>query len=199
MCSGNQDSGNNCIQEDEHDGSPTETRQRNQKLEQDWHELVDVCMPMMEMLRQKEDFSDNEIDEAHKLTSSFMGKWVDLMGVRNIANCIHMVGGGHLHCCLKLHRNLCKFSQQEWEALNQKLKHCHFNNTNSCTNHGGNQGNKHGGVASGEHALPLMKLCQRSAMWKLGLDETVLLEGRKWTVAVDLMLERAAWKLASCG
>lgn len=158
---------------DENDGSPAETRERNKRMEKHWHQLMDVFMPMMEMLRQREDFTDEEIDEMHKLTSSFMRKWVDMMGARNITNCIHMVGSGHLHCYLKLHRNLCKFSQQGWEALNQKLKHCHFNNTN----HGGCLGNKNSGMVSGEHALPLLKLCQRSAMCKLGLGEVFFAGG----------------------
>jgi hypothetical protein len=53
------------------------------------------------------------------------------------------------------------------------LKHYYFNNTN----HGGSLGNGgkdiHGeytlGAQSGDHCYPLMQLCQRNIMWKLGL------------------------------
>jgi hypothetical protein len=59
--------------------------------------------------------------------------------------------------------------------LNQLLKHYYFNNTN----HGGSSGNGGknnaglytNGVISGDHCRPLMRLCQRSIMWKLGLGD----------------------------
>jgi hypothetical protein len=59
--------------------------------------------------------------------------------------------------------------------LNQLLKHFYFNNTN----HGGAAGNGGknsvglytNGVISGNHCRPLMLLCQRSVMWKLGIGD----------------------------
>jgi hypothetical protein len=72
--------------------------------------------------------------------------------------------------------NFYRYSQQGWESMNQLLKHYYFNNTN----HGGSNGN--GGKDSdgafskatviGEHCRPLMKLCQRTIMWKLGLGDS---------------------------
>lgn len=63
--------------------------------------------------------------------------------------------------------------------MNQMIKHYYFNNTN----HGGSLGN--GGkdedgkyskrVGSGDHCLPLMRLCQRNIMWKLGLGDAYFL------------------------
>jgi hypothetical protein len=55
------------------------------------------------------------------------------------------------------------------------LKHYYFNNTN----HGGAAGNGGkninglytNGVISGDHCRPLMRLCQRSIMWKLGMGQ----------------------------
>jgi hypothetical protein len=55
------------------------------------------------------------------------------------------------------------------------IKHYYVNNTN----HGGSLGNggkdadgKFGNkVVSGDNCLPLMRLCQRALMWKLGLGD----------------------------
>lgn len=55
--------------------------------------------------------------------------------------------------------------------MHQKLKHLYFNNTN----HGGCGGNKNGAMITGEHARPLMRLCQRFVMWKLGLGDAFFL------------------------
>ncbi len=69
-----------------------------------------------------------------------------------------------------LYRNLNKFCQQGWEALNQFLKQFYFNNTN----HGGCQGNSNGDMIKGGHSdcKPLIRLCQRRTMWLLGLGDT---------------------------
>lgn len=48
--------------------------------------------------------------------------------------------------------------------MNQKLKHFYFNNTN----HGGCGGNSKGAMLRGDHVRPLMRMCQRFIMWRLG-------------------------------
>jgi hypothetical protein len=84
----------------------------------------------------------------------------------SITNYIHMLGAGHLVYFISKYRNLYKFSQQGWEAMNQKLKYFYFHNTN----HGGCGGRQPGALA-GDHVLPLMRLMQRSIMWDLGLGD----------------------------
>ena len=127
---------------------------------------MDTYLPMMSLLRKHEDFTDLEIDTCHTFTAKFMGQWVDLMDGQSITNYIHLVGSGHLTYFLVRYRNLYKYSQQGWEALNQKLKYYYFHNTN----HGGMCGNKQGNV-SGDHVMPFMRLVQRSIMWQLGLGD----------------------------
>jgi hypothetical protein len=73
--------------------------------------------------------------------------------------------------------------------LNQLLKHYYFNNTN----HGGASGiggkNSVGlytnGVISGNHCRPLMLLCQRSVMWKLGIGDAFFEELYSETVTME--------------
>ena len=147
--------------------STEQTRQKNALLLEKWEQLMDTYLPMMSLIRKHEDFSDSEIDQLHVLTSSFMSQWVDLFQGQSITNYIHMIGAGHLTYFLTKYRNLYKYSQQGWEAYNQKLKYFYFHNTN----HGGCGGNKPGAV-SGDHVMPLMKMVQRSVMWTLGFGDT---------------------------
>jgi hypothetical protein len=142
------------------------TRQKNESQLQLWVSLMDTYIAMMTVLRQHEDFTDPQIDNLHLLTSLFMGKWVDCMKGSSITNYIHMVGSGHLTYFISKYRSLYKFSQQGWEAMNQKLKYFYFHNTN----HGG-CGGRQAGALSGDHVLPLMRLMQRSILWDLGLGD----------------------------
>lgn len=119
---------------------------------------------MMSKPRQHDDFNDVEIDAMHVLTSNFMHLWVTTMTGDHVTNYTHIIGAGHLHYYLSKCRNLHRHSQQGWEAMNQKLKHFYFNNTN----HGGCGGNINGAMISGEHVKPLMRMCQRFIMWRLG-------------------------------
>lgn len=41
-----------------------------------------------------------------------------MVGQEGITNCIHMLGSGHIVYYSEVHRNLYKFSQQNWESLN---------------------------------------------------------------------------------
>jgi hypothetical protein len=104
-----------------------------------------------------------------------MTQWVDLFGSQHTTNYIHIIGSGHLTYFAQKYKNLYQFSQQGWEALNQLLKHYYFNNTNhggSPGNGGKNQEGKYtNGMIGGDHCCPLMRLCQRSLMWKLGLGD----------------------------
>ena len=64
------------------------------------------------------------------------------------------------------HGNSYNFSQQGWEALNQKIKQFYLKNTN----HGGFTG-KGETATIGEHMMPIMRMFQRFIMWKSGLGQ----------------------------
>ena len=137
-----------------------------------WIELLDACTPMVAACRRN--LTDTEIDEFHVLSQRFMRLYVDLFGGNDITNYIHMFGSGHVTYYLRKYRNLYRFSNQGWEMLNKKLKNYYFHNTN----HGGCCGG-HGQQIRGDHVLPLMKMCQRNVLWKLGhAGEYFLTKGR---------------------
>jgi hypothetical protein len=73
-----------------------------------------------------------------------------------------VIGAGHLVYFLRQFRNLYKYSNPGWEALNQKIKRVYFNNTNR----GGNVGGHHK-IDKG-HVDPLWKYIARNTLWKTG-------------------------------
>ena len=138
-------------------------RKQNEKLLRGWTNLVDTFLEMMELSKQHSDLTEDDIDKFHILSQVFMASWIDLGPNQAVSNYIHMFGASHMTYYLRKYGNLYRFSQQGWEALNQKLKHFYFHNTN----HGGCTGNA-GEMLRGDHVRPLMRMCQRFIMWRLG-------------------------------
>jgi hypothetical protein len=166
-------------EEPDSSGNSHVVRVRNEISLKTWTKIASNLHPMWKLIDQHNDFSDNDLLQLHLMSNAFMCQWVDLYGLTHMTNYIHILGSGHLPYFAKKYGNLYRFSQQGWEAVNQLLKHYYFNNTN----HGGSAGN--GGkdsdgnytctTISGDHCRPLMRLCQRSVMWKLGLGEAYFL------------------------
>ena len=152
---------------DESSKNPQHTRTKNSNLLYKWHYMADAFEQLMEAMDRKEDFTDDQIDDFHVLCNTFFDLYVDIFKGEGITNYLHIIGSGHLVYYLLKYRNLYKFCQQGWEALNQLLKQFYFNNTN----HGGCQGNSKSAMVVGEHCKPLIRLCQRRIMWLLGLGQ----------------------------
>ncbi len=94
-----------------------------------WRESVATYLQMMTITWQKEDFADEAIDVDHDMCLDFMGEYIDLAGPDNVTNYIHLIGSGHLVSYLKNFRNLYKFSQQGWAALNAKVRCVYLSQT----------------------------------------------------------------------
>jgi hypothetical protein len=150
-------------------------RNNNRSIQSKWDDIANNLTALWKLIEQHDDYTDKQIDELHFHSTQFMSQWIDLMGPQHVTNYIHVIGSGHVTYFAAKYRNLYRFSQQGWEALNQLLKHYYFNNTN----HGGSAGNGGknsvglyvNGTICGDHCRPLMRLCQRSMMWKLGLGD----------------------------
>ena len=138
-------------------------RKKNESLLSGWNKILDTYLEMMSLAKQHNDMTDTDLDKFHILSQVFMATWIDLGPNQPVSNYIHMFGAGHMTYFLRRYGNLYRFSQQGWEALNQKLKHFYFHNTN----HGGCTGNT-GDMLRGDHVRPLMRMCQRFIMWRLG-------------------------------
>ena len=163
--------------------NPSITRRKNADLEDKWNELLSVFVPMVERLEQREDFTDEDIADTHRLTATFMHHYVDIFGKDGVTNYIHLLGAGHITYYLLKYRNVARFSQQGWEALNQLLKQFYFNNTNQ----GECNGNSNGEMIRGQHLRPLMRLAMQRNLWLLGHGQRYFEEGVD--VEAELLLE----------
>lgn len=140
-------------------------RMKNKQLHQQWEAVIESYLSMMQLIKVKEDLTEEQIDQVHIQAMELLSNWVKLPGCPSITNYMHFCC--HLHYYLTKYRNLYKYSQQGWEAMNQKLKHFYFNNTN----HGGCAGGRDGGIITNDHLRPLMRMCQRFVMWRMGFGE----------------------------
>ena len=143
---------------------------------------MDLYHPMIELVEKKTDFSRGENLQLHKLGNAFLSQWVDMFGSAHMTNYLHIVGAGHFFYYIDRYRNLARFANQGWEALNQRFtRRYHFN-----SNHGGANGTN--GI-SGKHCLPLMRWCLRYTLWRIGFADAHFSSGSIPTTA-DFDLDR---------
>ena len=103
-----------------------------------WLISVNNYKNAMKLLRKEEDFTDDEIAKYQKYANLFFVNWVKIHTNTGVSNYIHMMGSGHFAEYLFKWRNLYRYSQQGWEAMNALIKTFFFWHTN----HGGGAGNK---------------------------------------------------------
>ena len=98
-----------------------------------WTAALNNYRIAMVLLRKREDFTNAEIAAFQSHVDKFFQPWVRLWQVEGITNYIHMMGAGHIAEYLYKWRNLYRYSQQGWEAMNSLVKTFFFRRTN----HGG--------------------------------------------------------------
>jgi hypothetical protein len=126
----------------------------DEERKEQWKKSMDHWRKLMDMAGQREDFSDEEIDEFGTQCDDFFESWVDLTGLEGMTNYIHMIGSGHMTYYLREWRNLYRYSQQGWEALNSLLKNIYFRRTQR----GGHKGD---GKTRNSKLAPIAKWMQR--------------------------------------
>jgi hypothetical protein len=94
-----------------------------------WNEVIHLWSSVMEAARQREDFSDEDIEDFQNLADDWYDKWVTMFGRDGITNYTHIVSSGHLAFYMTTWRNLYKYSQQGWEAYNSLIKSVYFRRT----------------------------------------------------------------------
>ena len=94
-----------------------------------WKHCIPLINRALKKLRQKEDFSDEQILSFQKDVDDFFQVWIDLHGGPGLTNYIHMLSAGHISQYLFRWRNLFRHSQQGWEALNALLKTFYYRRT----------------------------------------------------------------------
>jgi len=118
----------------------------------------------MEIIRRHDEFTDEEIEEFQDEIDLFYEHWINMFGMfgqEGITNYIHMMGAGHFAYFLHRYRNLYRFCQQGWEAINFKIKSIFMHNTQ----HGG-----HGAVKR-SMLLQIIWFLQHDMMWRSGYGD----------------------------
>jgi hypothetical protein len=114
-----------------------------------------------EKLRQKNDFTEEDILEIQGDVDDWFQDWVSLHGADGMTNYIHLLASGHVSEYLSRHRNMYKHSQQDWEAFNALLKSLYFLRT----------GHGSGGGAIQIKLKPIARWLQCRVLWLCGLTE----------------------------
>jgi hypothetical protein len=147
--------------------------------------LIDICLDsdikkakfkecvmhyneMFVMIRKKDDFTDDEIEEYQRLADYFFDEWIQLYGTEGITNYIHMIGSGHVADFLYEHHNLYRHSQQGWEHLNSFLKVYFFRRTM-----------RGGGTNGGSKIKPVARWLARRMIWMSGTKYETINEFNK--------------------
>ena len=73
--------------------------------------------------RQREDFTDEEIENFQDLVDDFTVIMVDLYQKPFMTNYFHMLASGHIKYYMEKWRNLYRYEQQGWEAMNAMIKY----------------------------------------------------------------------------
>jgi hypothetical protein len=140
------------------------SRAKNKKVHGLWKRLVTQYRKFDGIISQREEFSKNDIENCHRANNQCISAWHDITNGSEWTNYLHVMAA-HIPYFMKRYGNLYRYSNQGWEALNQKLKAFYFHNTN----HGGANGRT--GESSGDHLLPLMRMNQRFTGWLLGIGD----------------------------
>lgn len=127
----------------------------------EWNRAVATWLRLMEVARQHEDFTDEQIDDFDVLCDDFFAEWMDLHGRDGLTNYFHLVGAGHLSYYIRKWRNLYRYSQQGWEGLNSTIKWYYFKRTQR-----GGYGGKHGEKNS--KMKPIARWLQRKVYFLSG-------------------------------
>jgi hypothetical protein len=94
-----------------------------------WMRSLQNYRIVMVLLRQKEDFTNATIASYQNHADLFFQAWILLWQKEGITNYIHMIASGHIADYLYKWKNLYRFSQQGWEAMNSLIKTFFFRRT----------------------------------------------------------------------
>ena len=128
-----------------------------------WSTALNNYRIAMVLLRKRDDFTNPMISSYQHHADKFYQAWILLWQKEGITNSLHMIGSGHIYDYLYKWKNLYRFSQQGWEAMNSLIKTFFFRRTS------------HGGVLRGaskkSRLIPIVQWLQRRLIFLCRIDE----------------------------
>jgi hypothetical protein len=94
------------------------------QCKQIWLRLIDDYRQAMRILWKRREYSECDIHEFQSKNNDFFVAHVEESGAgkEGVTNTSTCSGVATFNYYMKMHGNLCKFSQQGWESLNKKFK-----------------------------------------------------------------------------
>jgi hypothetical protein len=132
---------------------------KDKKNNYKWKMCVQMYKEVINLARQREDFTDEQIELFQDKADEFFINWIELNNKDGVTNYIHMLGSGHFKHFLTQHRNLYAYSQQGWESLNSLIKQFYFRRTQQ----GGNSGTRD---TKNSRIIYIIKWVQRKLYWQ---------------------------------
>jgi hypothetical protein len=128
------------------------------------------CIPKyreaMQIVRQKNEFTDDDIIRYQNLVDNWFQVWVQLHSDAGCTNYTHMLSSGHLAEYMFKWRNLYRFSQQGFEKFNHVFSTFYFRRTN----HGGRRHRD----AKKSKLMAIGRWLQRRLLWMTGEADKIL-------------------------
>jgi hypothetical protein len=97
-------------------------------------------------LRQREDFTDEQIIIIGLLLVEWIVEWISLVGREGMTNYTHLMTSGHILYCLKYWCNLYRCSNIGWEHVNSQYRYiyiyCHRTQNGRYSGTDGESGSK---------------------------------------------------------
>lgn len=144
--------------------------------QEQWKTCIGHYNDAIEILGEKEDLSDDVINEFQWSIDQWYYYWFRINGGREgITNYIHQLVTGHIADYLFKWRNLYVHSQQGWENLNLQAKLFYFRRTTR----GGGRGSKN-------RAEPLARWLLRRLVWMSGVSWEEIVAGAKAAAAASM-------------
>jgi hypothetical protein len=124
----------------------------------DWVNVTTKLEWILTTLRQREDFTDAQIDTMSLMIDKWKLSWIALNGKEGMTNYNHCLTAGHVVYYLKYWKNVYRYSNQGWEYFNWQYRYVYFHQTQR----GGSSGT-HG--ESGSKTKPIGLWFLRRLYW----------------------------------
>lgn len=131
-----------------------------------WMIALDNYRISMVLLRKKDDFTNVMVATYQCHADKFYQAWIHLWQKEGITNYLHMIGSGHVAEYLFKWKNLYRFSQQGWEAMNSLIKTYFFRRTS----HGGGVR----GASQKSRLIPIARWLQRRMIFLCRIEESAI-------------------------
>ena len=95
----------------------------NQALKESTLKACQLYTEFISIARQKEDFEDDQIEKFQDLVDEFSVLMVENYKEPFMTNYFHMLASGHVKYYMKRWKNLYRYEQQGWEAMNSLIKY----------------------------------------------------------------------------